>query len=144
VQIPKGALLDKIEDSYGPLITRVRCGLCGTPHKKGFIVVFREHETAERKRTLIRHICGKREFKEIWSRVLARHKAEVRSEEIRAALREFLKTAEVIEPQLLALLPGLQARKVVRDTLLIDARGFMRECASACRGSSEGKIGHHY
>ena len=135
MKIPKGSRLDKIEASYGPLGEAVRCGLagCGTPHQKGFVVVFRASEGGSPERALIGHVCGKREFKEIWTKAVARHNAELRAVEVRASLASCVLMADEIEPRLKALLPGLQSRNDIREALLTDAPDFMRVCINACR-----------
>lgn len=141
VRIPKGAILEKIASNYGPLANNVCCGLadCGTPHKRGFIVVFRRVLGEPLEQALMGHVCGKREFREAWTKALAAHNAKLRAEEAKASVQKFLTSASEIEPRLHAILPGLEARKAIRDILLIDARDFMRNCATACR-SQNGRI----
>jgi len=144
-KIPKGSRLEGIESSYGPLETAVRCGLshCGTPHKRGYVVVYVSSDSAVSERGIIGHVCGKREFKETWTQAVARHEAEVRAADIRAELDRFLENAIGVEPHLRALLPTLDIHSVIRKILLIDARDFMRQCANACR-TGHGRLEGYY
>lgn len=135
VPIPKGSRLGAIEAEYGPLSDAVPCGRtnCGTPHKKGFVVTFADPQ-GRSGRSIIGHICGKKEFGQVWKEAKARHAAEVRKAQIQEQAAEFLRVAADAEPRLRVLLPGLEARNAIRKTLSIRAPRFIRACEEACRG----------
>jgi hypothetical protein len=135
VPIPRGSRLDSIEAEYGPLTESVPCGKldCQTPHKRGFLVTFADPQGVSG-RAIIGHVCGKRQFGQVWKEARARHIAEVRKAQVQEAAADFLRLAADVEPRLRVLLPSLEARHAVRQALAIDARSFMRACEEACRG----------
>jgi len=133
VTIPRDSRLERIESSYGPLETAVPCGLCGTPHKRGYIVAFSLVGSDTLETGILGHVCGKREFKETWTQEVNRHEAEIRAAEIRAELVRFLENAGDAEARLQASIPKLEIYSAIKEILLIDARDFMRYCESACK-----------
>jgi hypothetical protein len=133
--IPYGAVLAAIEDRYGPLSQKVRCGLksCRTSHKRGFIVVFRHPSDGCEQRGLLGHVCGRKAFGESWQEARGIFNIKIRTAEIETAAKVFREKALAILPELRSAIPRLQWFRQAYQILSQHAPGLMRLCVDGVR-----------
>lgn len=135
IVIPRGSVLSRIEEAYGPLEEEVRCVLegCRTLHKRGFIVSF-SHPSLSKVDNLaiVGHVCGKARFGgAIWMKAEQLYEEKLRDIEAQAAKERFIIRAGRILPELRAALPRLRWQLTVRAILFDAGREMAHLCVKA-------------
>lgn len=124
---------------------KVHCGLegCGTPHNKGFLVLFTEGDGATAKVGMVGHICGKNTFNTSWTAAELVYHARARAAEVKAAEERFRSRAGRILPDLQAAAPRVRTLIAAGGVLTKNAAEIMRICADAAK-SRGGRIETYY
>lgn len=131
VHIPKDSVLDKIEEKYKNLDTKIQCGMCGAWHKTGCLVQFRRTADSPIEHAVMGHVCGHREFGQIWTDIDTSYDVALRIDENRSELEKRLAEFPGVEGKLQSLLPGLKERRAIRSTLVAYGGAFVERCAHA-------------
>ena len=136
VVIPPDSILESIERNYGPLAEAVPCGFCGTPHKKGYVVIFRKSPAASPERAIMGHHCGKKFFGEAWQKVQLTYQSKLEDKKSRELLDKSLKELPTFQQRLEKVNPKIRRSHTLKRLLGENAPLFMRRCREACRSDN--------